>query len=307
MDPKVSVVMPVYATERYLPAAVRSVLAQTFMDFELLVLDDESPGDVPVVLRTFDDPRIRYLRHQNGGPAYTRNQGVLHSRGRYVAFLDSDDEWLPGKLEKQVALLDARLDVHVVYTQRQTMDEQGRTVPGFRPRLHEGFILNELYVDNFICMSSSMVRREVFDAVGLIDESLRMSEDFDFWLRVACAHRFAAIDEPLVRYRTHGGQVSHDVERRVRVVWEIRREFDKAHGHLVSRRARRRARALHHSGKGFRAELAGAGFGVVASHYLQALANYPLDGFSWRGLARTILPAWGLSLVRRIRSRGEGA
>ncbi|MFP5221217.1 MAG: glycosyltransferase family 2 protein [Acidobacteriota bacterium] len=304
--PVVSIIMPVYNTEKYLAGAIRSALAQTFEDFELLVVDDESPGNPEVIVAGFDDPRIRFVRHQNGGPAFTRNQGVRLSRGQYVAFLDSDDEWAPEKLARQVALLESRPDVGVVYSQRDTIDESGRLTRGFRPKLHEGFILNELYVDNFICMSSVILRREVFDQCGYIDESLRMSEDFDFWLRVACKYAFAVVQDPLVRYRTHGGQVSRNTEWRIRVVWEIRRNFDGKHGHLVSRKARMRARALYHSGHGFRAELGGAGAGQVVPHYLRALANYPLDTFSYRGLARCVAGRRVMDLYRRLKRAMTG-
>ncbi len=304
--PAVSIVMPVYNTERYLAGAIQSVLAQTFEDFELLVLDDGSPGNPEEIVTGFDDSRIRFVRHPNGGPAFTRNQGVRLSRGRYVAFLDSDDEWVPEKLARQIAILECRQDIGVVYSQRDTIDEFGRMVRGFKPKLHDGFVLNELYVDNFICMSSAVLRREVFEQSGYIDESLRMSEDFDFWLRVACTHAFAVIHEPMVRYRTHGEQVSRNTDWRIRVVWEIRRKFDEEHGHLVSRKARMRARALYHSGHGFRGEAAGAGSGQVILHYLRALANYPLDTFSYRGLARCIAGKGVLNLYRRLKRAMTG-
>lgn len=306
-NPLVSVVMPVYATEKFLAAAVNSVLAQTYRNFELLVLDDGSPGDVSSVLAAFDDPRIRLLHHENRGPAFTRNQGVRESRGSYIAFLDSDDEWMPDKLFRQVELLKARPEIDVVYTQRRTMNEEGLEVEGFTPRLRDGFLLDELYVDNFICMSSSILRREVFDRVGLINEALRMSEDFDFWLRVACGHRFAAIDAPLVRYRIHSGQVSRDVEERVRVVWEIRREFDKVFGHLVGARAARRAKALHHCGKGVRAAMAGGGVLAVAPHFFRALCHHPFDVPAWKGLGRALLPAGLQKALRSLRRMAKGA
>lgn len=298
-DPSVSIIMPVHGTEKFLAQAVQSVLDQTFDDFELIVLDDESPGDPAGVLAAFHDPRIRYLRHDNRGPAYTRNRGVRESRGRYIAFLDSDDAWVPDKLAKQVEVFRTRRDVDVVYTQRITMDEDGAETDGFRPRLHGGFILQEIYVDNCICMSSAMLRREVFNIVGFIDENLRMSEDFDFWLRVAAGHRFEAIGEPLVRYRVHSGQVSRDVGERVRVVWEIRKDFDKVHGHLVSAKARNRARALHHCGKGSRASSAGQRLISIAPHYLRALWHFPKYVPAWKELCKLMLPTRIQSMFRR--------
>lgn len=305
-NPTVSIVMPIHGTERYLESAIRSALAQTYGDFELLLLNDQSPGDPLAVIRKFDDPRLRYLEHLNAGPAFTRNRGVREGRGAFVAFLDSDDEWLPEKLAKQMRLMDERPEVDVVYTQRATIGPDGREIGEYFPRLHEGLVLQELYVDNFVCMSSSLLRRGVFETTGLIDESLRMSEDFDFWLRVAANHRFAYVDEALVRYRVHPGQVSRDVERRVRTVWEIRDNFLRTHGGRVGFRARRRARALHFSHKAYRAARSGGGLRLVLGNYLRALACWPLDGFSWRGLARTVLGAVGGKALRRVLGRKPG-
>jgi len=307
MNPLVSVIMPIYGTERYLESAMRSALEQTCQDIELILLNDSSPGNPLSIVRRFKDERIRYLEHENGGPSFTRNRGILESRGRYVAFLDSDDEWLPNKLERQLAVMDDEPTVDVVYSQRLTIDEKGNPVTGYAPRLFSGNILNELYVDNFVCMSSSLLRREVFRKVGFLDESLRMSEDFDFWLRVACDHRFLAIEEPLVRYRVHSEQVSGQTDYRVRTVWEIRERFDREFGSLVSWKARRRAKALHYSRKAYRREGTGERSLMILMGYLQALIQWPLDGFSYRGLARQLLPAAGVGLVRRIVRKGRKA
>lgn len=306
MQPLVSIVMPVYNTERYLPEAVRSVLAQTFQNWELLVLSDESPGDARSVMAGFDDPRIRFLEHKNGGPAFTRNRGMRESRGEFIAFLDSDDVWLPEKLDKQLALFQQNPDAGVVYSQRETIDEQGRILEGYKPTLYAGKILDRLYVDNFVCMSSAVMRREVMDKVGLIDERLRMSEDFDYWLRVACFFQFAYVDEPLVKYRLHSSQVSTRTDYRIKTVWEIRERFDREFGQHVGFWARRRAKALHFSHKAFRNEQA-SGRIMVLADYLRALRWYPLDGFSWRGIGRLLLPATLATLYRRMRDRQGNA
>lgn len=306
MQPLVSIVMPVYNTERYLPEAVRSVLAQTFQNWELLVLNDESPGDARGVMDEFDDPRIRFLEHKNGGPAFTRNRGMQESRGDFIAFLDSDDVWLPEKLDKQLDLFRRNPDAGVVYSQRETIDEQGRVLRGYKPRLHSGMILDHLYVDNFVCMSSAIMKRAVFEKVGLIDERLRMSEDFDYWLRVACFFSFAPLDEALVRYRVHTAQVSTKTDYRIKTVWEIRERFEREFGQYVGFRARRRAKALHYSHKAYRNESL-APRGAVLADYLRALLWYPPDRFSWRGVLRLLTPRLLVRLYRRLRNRPEAA
>lgn len=306
MQPLVSIVMPIYNTERYLPEAVRSVLAQTYQNWELLVLNDESPGDARSVMAGFDDPRIRFLEHKNGGPAFTRNRGIQESRGEFIAFLDSDDVWLPEKLDKQLALFRRNPDVGVVYSQRETIDEQGCVLQGYKPQLHSGMILDRLYVDNFVCMSSAIMKRAVFEKVGLIDERLRMSEDFDYWLRVACFFSFAPLDEALVRYRVHTAQVSKNTDYRIKTVWEIRDRFDREFGQYVGFWARRRAKALHFSHKAYRNESI-APRGEVLANYLRALLWYPPDRFSWRGVLRMLTPRLLVRFYRRLRNRPEAA
>jgi len=292
--------MPVYNTERYLPEAVESVIAQTYENWELFVLSDESPGDARTVMAGFDDPRIRFLEHKNGGPAFTRNRGMQESHGEYIAFLDSDDAWVADKLEKQLTVLERDVSVGVVYSQRETIDENGKVlVAGYRPRLYAGWILDRLYVDNFVCMSSAIMRRSVLDKVGSLDEDLRMSEDFDYWLRVACFFPFAFVDEPLVRYRVHGGQVSQKTDMRIKTVWEIRERFDRQFGRHVGFCARRRAKALHFSHKAYRDEQAGARVAVLPN-YLRALGWYPFDEFSWRGVARVTMPDALARMCRRM-------
>lgn len=303
MQPLVSIVMPIYNTEPFLPEAVESVLSQTYTSWELLLVNDESPGGACAIAARFTDPRIRYLEHPNAGPAATRNRGIRESKGDFIAFLDSDDAWLPDKLEKQMPLFYRDAAVGVVYSQRTTIDEEGRAVTtGYRPRLYGGMVLDRLYVDNFVCMSSVVMRRAVCDRVGLIDESLRMSEDFDYWLRVACFFPFAYVDEPLVRYRVHTGQVSKKTDVRIRTVWEIRERFDREYRGYVSFWARRQAKALHYSHKAYRNEENAGTVGILAD-YVRALVWYPLDGFSWRGIARTLVPSALSDAYRRARVR----
>jgi len=300
MQPLVSIVMPVYDTERYLPAAVKSVLSQSYANWELLVICDESPGDTRSAMASFIDPRIRFMEHRNGGPAYTRNQGMRESRGDLIAFLDSDDLWAADKLAKQVTLFESDPAVGVVYSQRKTIDENGNCIDGFRPRLYSGWILDRLYVDNFVCMSSVVMRRAVLVKVGFLDERLRMSEDFDYWLRAACFFPFAFVDEPLVSYRIHGDQVSRQTEVRIKTVWEIRERFDRNYGKYVGYWARRRAKALHFSHKAYRGEASMPRARIMAD-YLRALNWYPLDGFSWRGMARVAAPRMVVQWYRKMR------
>ncbi len=141
------------------------------------------------------------------------------SRGEFVAFLDADDAWEPTKLEKQLAVFRAKPEVGVVFCRRSLIDEQGNAIPrrGSTPplALPRGAVLPQMFVQNFVCFSSAVVRRDVFSHVGAFDPQWDLAIDYDLWLRVAKHHRFDYVDEELVKYRTGHGNLSKKLADRV--------------------------------------------------------------------------------------------
>lgn len=217
--PAVSVVIGAYNAARWIGAAVESVLRQTWDDFELIVVDDGSTDDTAGIAEGFG-AAVRLIRKANGGSATARNAGIRAAQGRYVAFLDADDLWLPQKLEQQMRLLREKPDGAWSYTDAYFFDaETGATLrqAGRQRALPAGDVLEKLLMHNFIPFSSAVVRRDVFDAVGLFDESAlhRISEDWDFWLRAAEHYPVGVVCEPLVRMRRRGGEktATMDLER----------------------------------------------------------------------------------------------
>ncbi len=212
---------------RFLPAAVDSVFAQTFADWELVVVDDGSSDDTPAAVRPYlTDSRVRYLRSDRLGQSRAKNLGVRMSRGEIVAFLDADDAWEPTKLAKQLARFDGRPDVGVVFCRRSLIGEDGRPLPPrpgqARPAaLPTGRVLDAMFVQNFVCFSSAVVRREVFARVGGFDPEWDLAIDYDLWLRVARHYAFDAVDEELVRYRTGHGNLSKKLSDRVATAFAI--------------------------------------------------------------------------------------
>lgn len=221
MTPRVSVVMAAKNYARFLPTAVESVFAQTFADWELVVIDDGSTDDTPAAVKPFlSDPRVRYVRSDKLGQSRAKNLGIRLSRGDVIAFLDADDAWRPTKLEKQLALL--REDVGVVFCGRELIDESGNKLtkqPTANPPT--GRVLDAMFVQNFVCFSSAMVRRQVFDHVGSFDPLWDLAIDFDLWLRVARRYSFAYVPEPLVLYRTGHGNLSQKLSDRVATAFSI--------------------------------------------------------------------------------------
>ncbi len=209
---RVSVLLPVYGGAAHVGAAVESVLAQTYGDFELLVLDDCSPDDSAAIAEGFGDPRVRVVRNErNLGQVATLNRGLREARGELVARLDQDDVCLPERFERQVALLDAEPPVAVVGTWVDVVDEDGRKVDELRTRLDDAVDTIFLILVNRLPLAhpSVMFRREPVLEAGGYDEAVRYCEDNDLWRRLALAgHELRVVPEPLLRYLVHGGQQS---------------------------------------------------------------------------------------------------
>ena len=184
--PIVSVVIPTYNRANVVGRAIRSVQAQTFEDWKLIVVDDASTDNTEEVVSSFADSRVRYYRHQaNRGGSVARNTGIQRARGEYIAFLDSDDEWLPNKLEKQVQVFEnSKPTTGLVFTGMVHLfcDSQRVSIP---PK-HRGDLTRNLLIRNVVGSSStSIVRKNVFDQVGGFDERLPARQDIDMWLRIS--------------------------------------------------------------------------------------------------------------------------
>jgi len=230
--PNVSIVMAAKNYARFLPMAVESVLAQTFTDWELLIIDDGSTDDTPAVVQPFlADSRVRYFRSDKLGQPRAKNLGLRLSRGEFVAFLDADDAWSPTKLDKQLAVFREQPGVGVVFCRRSLIDEQSQPIPAKpAPPPPRGRVLDKMFVQNFVCFSSVVVRRVVFSHVGAFDPQWDLAIDFDLWLRVAKHYSFEFVDEELVQYRTGHGNLSKKLLDRVDTALSIMHRAENRYG-----------------------------------------------------------------------------
>lgn len=204
--PKVSVLIPSFNHRQFVEECVESVLAQTHIDFEIVVVDDGSKDGSLEVLRAFGD-KILLLKLPQKGTQAARNAAIAASSGEYLALLDSDDVWLPIKLERQVAVLDQRPDVGLVYSLAYQIDahgallNEGRTIG--RQLESSPSALEQFIVGNSIPAPTAIFRRSCLDKVGGFDESFLGSGDWDLWLRISAHYEVAFIPEPLALYRLH--------------------------------------------------------------------------------------------------------
>jgi len=196
--PRVSVIIPAYNAERYLGEALDSVMAQTWRDIEVVVVDDGSTDGTQEIVRGYGPP-VRLLEQANAGPAAARNRGVREAEGELVAFLDSDDLWLPEKLALQVPLFDAEGRVALVYCKAERMTGDGTPIPTPAHPRPTGDVFLALLGRNHCPTSGVVVRRDVFLRFGGFPEDMVWAEDWHLWLRIAREHEFDAVQQVLVR------------------------------------------------------------------------------------------------------------
>lgn len=217
--PTVTIITPTYNRAHLLPRALDSALRQTFEDFELLVIDDGSTDSTPRLVEEYltRDPRIRYLvQPENRGVSAARNRGFREGRGRYFALLDSDDEWLEQKLERQVSAF-SKLppEVGLLYSAVETVGPDARID---RPS-HRGDLSRTLLLRNVIHGTSSvLLRREAVAATGFFDEGIPAIEDWDYWIRLAARFRIDYLPDVLARYH----DARHDRQRKSLIASENR-------------------------------------------------------------------------------------
>lgn len=223
--PKISVLMSVLNGEAYLREAIESVLAQSFGDFEFVIVDNASTDRTPDIIRAAGDPRIVHIRNpETLNLSQSLNKGLGAARGDYVARLDADDIALPGRLEKQVRYLDARPSVALVASAAAEFSESSDLpgeMPLFPPADH-GALMAALAQDSILAHSSIMFRREAVLAIGGYDEDYAYCMDYLLYFRLAERHQLAAIPEPLVAVRVHEDQITNRPE------WEARRHREAA-------------------------------------------------------------------------------
>lgn len=207
--PAVSVIIPTYNRADLIDDTVDSVAAQTFRDYEIIVVDDGSQDDTRTRLKRRTEP-LRYLWQTNQGVAEARNHALREVHSEFVAFLDSDDLWTPTFLEAAVGLLRRDPGLSLVYTRFISMDERGRPLPHHNKTPYGGDVTRPLFLSTFIHTSAVVARSHVIRDAGGFDGRLTHNEDYDLWLRLSLRHRFGLIPDALCRRRCHPDSLAHN-------------------------------------------------------------------------------------------------
>lgn len=213
-QPLLSAIIPNYNYAHYLPLAINSVLAQSYKEVEIIVVDDGSKDDSRSIVRTYGE-RVRLIEQKNQGVAVARNRGVAESLGEFIAFLDADDLWLPTKLERQMQRFFDEPELGLVHCGVEEIDEEGNPLLVRLDGL-EGWVAKELLLLQRPVIlgggSGLMISRKTFEEVGGFDERLSTSADWDFFYRVAARYRVGFVPEVLIHYRVHKSNMHSNVK-----------------------------------------------------------------------------------------------
>jgi glycosyltransferase involved in cell wall biosynthesis len=308
LPPTVSILMPTFNRLEFVPPAIESVLAQSFTDWELIVADDGSGSDTKAYLQSLGHPRIRVLcLPHTGRPSVALNAALRVARGEFIAFLDSDDVWLPCKLELQVASLRSQPSRRWGCTAFALIDAAGRPLAAARagwPAV-SGRVRDRLFTDAVIAMPSIVAARSLFEQVGSFDEELVMNYDGDLWLRFAHVSELDGIDEPLTLVRRHGQHGGSDI-----IAWrDLLRIIEKAQRSAADAQFRamlREQRAVTSAGLARSHALFGRRIDVA--HTLAQSAPYSWSYLQWwrvgaYAFARALAPRALLNALRALRIR----
>ncbi len=220
--PLVSVIIPTYNRAHLIGRSIQSVLNQTYLDFEIIVVDDGSTDNTEEVIKVFQehDKRIRFIRHENNkGAAASRNTGITAAKGEYIAFQDSDDEWFPQKLEKTLNILEAHKNIDFIFSYgkivkaKEIIGDVGKT-PGVN-RISKKKLMIKLFTYNFIPTQGVIVKKEKIIEVGGFDENIYSASDHELWLRLAPICNVYFVDKPLFYLYFSDECITLNVKKRI--------------------------------------------------------------------------------------------
>ncbi len=232
--PEVSIVIPTYNAEKTILETVESALAQTFTDFEILVINDGSTDSTLNLIEEIGDARLKIFNYENSGVAIARNRGISLAAGQFISFLDSDDLWLPDKLESQLFALKNHPAAGLAYSWVSYINTQGDFLYSQEPIYYEGNVYPQLLARNFLtCGSTPLIRKHVIDSVGGFDPSVPPADDWDYWLRVSEKWNFKVVTKHQVLYRISPHSMSLNVEAMERAhMMVLEKAFESAPAQL---------------------------------------------------------------------------
>lgn len=290
----VSIITPTYNRAHYLKYAIKAALEQTYINFELIVVDDGSTDGTASLMENFlTDDRIKYVKTDNHGQAAARNTGISYAQGEFISFLDSDDRWFADKLEKSVNVLNGNPQVDILYGDRLTINSNGDVTSSYNMKRYSGNITKYLLRDNCVSFSTTIVRKKCFDEMGSFLSSDRLNEDYELWLRFSTRYQFYYLKDYLSYYRISDGQLSASVTERLEANELLLKTFLESHSETLSQQDIKNGWAHFYTRKGDYLASKGSNY-TALENYTRALGYNLWLLYPWKSIAK--IP---LSLFRR--------
>lgn len=287
-DITVSILMPVYNGEQYLLETIESALAQTYKNFELLIVNDGSTDNSKSIISAYlSNPKIRYFEQQNAGVAAARNLALRNANGKYIGFLDQDDLWLPDKLSTQIEFLETNQEIAFVHSRQDYIQADGAPIADY-PKdwvsdLH-GKCFTELFKRNRIAVLTVLLRKNVIDDIGFFNETVSRADDYELWLRICSKYPIGFQYKKLALYRCHDTNASHDYikmeQAELNALETLYKKNKEAFVFIDKNTLNNRFSKLHTEvANGFFWQKNNYGFAL--RHYLKALYFKPID---WKNI-----------------------
>lgn len=213
MDKLVSVVIPSYNRANYIGATIESVLGQTYRNIEIIVIDDGSTDNTEDVVSKYL-PKVKYIKQKNSERGASRNHGLRLAKGEFISFLDSDDLWLPNKIETDLEFFSNNSSIGVIYTDAVQIDAQSYEIKLLKAERVKGKITERLLANNFVLMATHLIRTQLIRNIGgfLEERELSGSEDWEMWVRLSTITEFAYLPKVTAKIRTHSANTMSDAD-----------------------------------------------------------------------------------------------
>ncbi|HBR15679.1 MAG TPA: hypothetical protein DD723_09130 [Candidatus Omnitrophica bacterium] len=282
MKPIVSVIIPSYNCAKYLPEALDSVVAQTYQDYEVIIINNGSSDNTEQIVQSYIQrfgPRFRYIYQENSGVSCARNAGIQTAQGKYLAMLDADDKWYPHRLAEGIKVIESAEDIGLVHARSMRITETGEQIGSVQrdTRYLTGWIFEHVFLRraNISC-PTVLLKKECCDKVDLFDEHLSMlgSEDRELWMRIAQKYRIVFIDDILSYYRVRKGSMSRNNQRMLKAQLYVVDKYCPENGLNQRLRHQALAQIYRNAGDDF---LLDKDFRQASEFYKKSLSFNPLS------------------------------
>ena len=289
MSVNISIIMPTFNRADFIVESVNSIVNQSYKDWELIIIDDGSTDNTKTVLAgLLDDPRISYIKQENSGQSCARNSGIKAAKSKWLCFLDSDNLWPEDKLSVSWKYVEENPKAEIIYGEITRIDENGRCLGPASMKRYSGRITSKLLNDNFITINTVTMKKDCINALGGFNETDRLAEDYELWLRLSTRYSFNYVEHMLAYYRVMENQLSSDKEKRFEANLNILISFRKSFPESVSMLEWRKGMSFFYTRRA-RYLLGQYQYCASMTDLIMALYQYPLWSGPWKVGAKSIV------------------